>query len=195
MRTCSHRTSAVNSQMNGFIMAHHETIMCQELRSNKGVIVYANISSLLDFVRTLAYPFIIKTSGVRLHTFVTEDVINDEIMIVFEDGEKIQREGLLLRHRSNNNSQNYLPKCDTVVHTKPNTASYTTTSKVLTAAQRDAEIARERGVTVEEVLSHDHFLTSHLFDGDYLCHTRQNQTRGSVVGIYRRWCWCWDWIT
>ena len=73
MRACSYRTSAVNSQMNGFIMEHHKTIMCQEVRSNKGVILYAKVSSLLDFMRTLAYHFIIKVSGVRLHTFVTED--------------------------------------------------------------------------------------------------------------------------
>ena len=38
MRPCSYRTSAVNSQMNGFIMERRETIMCQELGGNKGVI-------------------------------------------------------------------------------------------------------------------------------------------------------------
>ena len=70
-----------------------------------------------------------------------------------------------------NNSQEYLPKCDTVVHTKPNTSSYTTTPKVLAAAQRDTEIARERGIAVEEVLSHDPLLTSHLFDGDFISAT------------------------
>ena len=60
------------------------------------------------------------------------------------------------------------------LHTKPNTASYTTTPKVLAAAQRDTEIARERGVTAEEVLSHDPLLTSHLFDGDFTSATRDN---------------------
>ena len=64
MRACSYRTSAVNSQMNGFIMEHHKTIMCQELRGNKGLILYTNVSSLLDFVRALANPFIIKISAV-----------------------------------------------------------------------------------------------------------------------------------
>ena len=102
-----------------------------------------------------------------MHTFVTEGFINDEIMHLLRNGEKVQREGLFLRHRSSNNSQDYLPKYDTLVHTKPNTASYTTTLKVLAAAQRDTEIARERGITVEEVLSHDHHLTSHLFDGNF----------------------------
>ena len=58
--------------MNGFIMEHHKTIMCQELRGNKGFIYYTNVSSLLDFVRALANPFIIKVSAVRLHTFVTK---------------------------------------------------------------------------------------------------------------------------
>ena len=38
---------------------------------------------------------------------------------------------------------------DTGVDTKPNTASYTTTPKVLAAAPRDIEIARERGMTLE----------------------------------------------
>ena len=74
--------------------------MCQELRSNKGVILYAKVSNLLDFVRTLAYHFIIKVSGVRLHTFVTEDFFNDLLMHVFEDGENVQREGLFFRHRN-----------------------------------------------------------------------------------------------
>ena len=72
MRPCSYRTSAVNSQMNGFIMERHKTVICQELRGNKGVILYSNVSSLLDFVRALANPFIVKVSAVRLHTFVTK---------------------------------------------------------------------------------------------------------------------------
>ena len=74
--------------------------MCQELKGNKAVTFDANISSFLDFVRALANPFIIKASGVRLHTFVTEDFFNEEIMNVFENGEKVQREDLFLRQRS-----------------------------------------------------------------------------------------------
>ena len=71
MRACSYRTSAVNSQMNGFIMEHHKTVMCQELRGNKGVI-FVYQSSLLDLIRALANPFIVKVRAVRLHTFVTK---------------------------------------------------------------------------------------------------------------------------
>ena len=66
-------------------MEHHKTTRNQELRSNKGLICYANVSSLLDFVRALANPFVIKASGVRLHTFVTANVTNDEIINVFEN--------------------------------------------------------------------------------------------------------------
>ena len=54
------------------MMEHHNTIMYQELRSIKAVILDANVSRLLDFVRAVANPFIIKTYGVRLHNFVTE---------------------------------------------------------------------------------------------------------------------------
>ena len=35
------------------------------------------------------------------------------------------------------------------------------------AAQRDNDIARERGMTLEEVFTHGHFPTSPLFDGDF----------------------------
>ena len=51
-----------------------------------------------------------------MHNFATEHLINDEIMDVFENGEKIQTRELVLKtkklavtiHRCN------LPKCDTV---------------------------------------------------------------------------------
>ena len=85
---------------NEWVMEHHKTIMYQELRGKRGVIFDAKVSSLFDFVRALANAFIIKASGVRPHTFVTEDFFNDEIMNVFQNGEKGQREGLFLRHRS-----------------------------------------------------------------------------------------------
>ena len=77
-------------------------------------------------------------------------------------------ESVFLRHKlAVTVHRRNLPNCDTVVDGKPNTASYITTPKVLAAAQRDIEIARERELTLEEVWSHDHHLTSHLFDGDF----------------------------
>ena len=90
--------------------------MNQELRSIKAVIFDANISRLLDFVRAAANPFIVKASGVRLHNFAIGHLINDKIMDVFVNGEKIQTRELVLKtkklavtiHRCN------LPKCDTV---------------------------------------------------------------------------------
>ena len=98
------------------MMEHHKTIIYQELRSITVVIFDANVSRLLDFVRAVANPFIIKASGVRLHNFATGHLINAEIMDVFENGEKIQTRELVLKtkklavtiHRCN------LPKCDTV---------------------------------------------------------------------------------
>ena len=86
----------------------------------------ASVSRLFDFVRAVANPFIIKASGVRLHNFATEHLINDEIMDVFANGEKIQTRKLVFKtkkiavtiHRCN------LPKCDTVgIDTKSNRAS------------------------------------------------------------------------
>ena len=67
-------------------------------------------------MRAVANPFIIKASGVILHNFATEQLINDEIMDVFENGEKKQTRELVLKtkklvvtiYRCN------LPKCGTV---------------------------------------------------------------------------------
>ena len=74
------------------------------------------LTSLLDFVRSVTNPFIMEASGVRLHYFSTEHLINDEIMDLFEKGEKIQTGELVFKtkklavtiHRCN------LPKSDTV---------------------------------------------------------------------------------
>ena len=48
-------------------------------------------------MRTVPNHIIIHVSGVRLHNFATEHVINDEIMAVFESGEKIQTTELVLK--------------------------------------------------------------------------------------------------
>ena len=65
-----------------------------------------------------------------------------------------RRDHLFLRHKLavTIHSRN-LTTYDTVVDIKLDTASYTTTHKVLAAAQRDIEIVRELGITHEEVFS------------------------------------------
>ena len=67
---------------------------------------------------------------------------------VFENGEKVQTGEFVLTTEKlavTIHTRNLL-KCDTVIDTKPNTASYTITPKVLSAAQRDIQIPRERGI-------------------------------------------------
>ena len=67
-------------------------------------------------MRVVRNPFIIKASGFRLHNFAIGNLINDEIMCVFENGENIHTRELVLKtkilaltiHRCN------LPKFDTV---------------------------------------------------------------------------------
>ncbi|MES9879864.1 MAG: hypothetical protein ABW185_03185 [Sedimenticola sp.] len=77
-----------------------------------------------------------------------------------------------------------LPKFDTVIYNKPSRTSCTTTSKVLTAAQRVLEIARERGMTLEEVFMHDHLHTSPLFDGDFSFATPDKSKLMSLLETY-----------
>ena len=73
------------------MIEHHKTIIYQEFKSIRAVIFDAKISRFLDFVLAVANTFIIKASGVRVHNFATEHVINDEIMDVFEKMEKRYR--------------------------------------------------------------------------------------------------------
>ena len=47
------------------MMEHYKTIMYRELRNIKAVIFDANVFRLLDFVRAVANPFIIKDTDER----------------------------------------------------------------------------------------------------------------------------------
>ena len=127
------------------------------------------------------YPVFL-TLCVRLHNFVTEHLINDEIIDVFENGEKIQTRELVLKTKKLAAGVTCRSVTLSVIDTKSNRASYTTISKLLGSAERDIEIARVRGITLAEVFSHDdHLLTSHLFDGDFTY-----VTHGSIGGISQR---------
>jgi len=55
-------------------MEHYKTLIYPELMGNKSVLCYANFFSLLDFVRALANPFIIKAVGVRLYTSLPNEL-------------------------------------------------------------------------------------------------------------------------
>ena len=81
-------------------MEHHKTIMCQVLRGNKGVIFYTNVSSLLDFVQIPSKSLHYQSLCSQTAHLCYEDLFNDEMMNVYENGEKVQREGLFLRQRS-----------------------------------------------------------------------------------------------
>ena len=67
-------------------------------------------------MRAVANPFIIKASGVGLHNFATEHLINAEVMDVFENGEKKQTRELVLKTKklAVTIPMYNLPKCDTV---------------------------------------------------------------------------------
>ncbi|MES9880567.1 MAG: hypothetical protein ABW185_06755 [Sedimenticola sp.] len=168
--------------------------MHHELRGNKAVAFDGNVSRLLDFMQARANPFIITAPGIRLHNFVTEQVVNAEItnrlLKVFENGEnaynQYRRERFILKTKklAVTIPKRNLPKFDSVMDSKTSTTACTTTPKVLAAAQRDIEIARERGMTLEEVFTHDHLPTSPLFDGDFTSATPDKSKLMNVLEAY-----------
>jgi len=52
------------------------------------------------------------------------------------------------------------------------------------AAQRYIEIARESGMIIEEVFTHDHFPTSPLSDGDFTSATPDKTKRMAQLEMY-----------
>ena len=145
------------------MVGHRKTIMYQELRGKKGLSFDANFCSLLDFLRAQANPFINKPLKSDCTTLLPKKfIVSDEILNVFDNADKVyiyRQERCVLKKKklAVTICKLNVPKFDTVVDTKTNTAFYTTTLKVLATAQRDFEIARKRGMTLEEVFTHGHF--------------------------------------
>ena len=163
------------------VMNHRETSMHHELRGNKSVIYNNNMLKLLDFVRERANPFIITVPGIQHHNLVTMQLVTDEIksrlLTVFENGEhfyhQYRQERFILKTKklAVTIPRRNLPRFDTITETK-SSASRITTPKVTAAAQRDLEIARDRGISLDEIFTYDFLLISPLFNGDFTsCHT------------------------
>ena len=158
------------------VMNHRETSMHHELRGNKSVIYNNNMLKLLDFVRERANPFIITVPGIQHHNLVTMQLVTDEIksrlLTVFENGEhfyhQYRQERFILKTKklAVTIPRRNLPRFDTITETK-SSASRITTLKVLAAAQRDLEIARDRGISLDEIFTYDFLLISPLFNGDF----------------------------
>ncbi|MES9884561.1 MAG: hypothetical protein ABW185_27265 [Sedimenticola sp.] len=174
-------TNLFNHLTNAGLMAHLDaTVLHHELRGRKALVFDKNVSRLLDFISQRQNPFAVTTINVSLHNIVTHQMVATEVkarlLSAFEIGEKIyqgyRNERFVLKtvKLSGTISKVKLPRFDTQAAAgqyptgKPKKPVITT--KQLAASVRTVEIAKQRGYTIEQVLSHDLFDTSPLFDGD-----------------------------
>ncbi len=163
---------------NARLMDHLETTIQHELGGRKGLIFDRNVARLLDFVKARENPFIVVAPHVPLYNIVTKHIVNDivkaRLLKALENGDIAYRqfrdERYVVRSKklSVTISKVNLPAFDSQCTTKTNTVPTRTavSAQDIASAQREAEIATLRGMSPEELYSHDLLQSSQLFVGD-----------------------------
>ena len=175
---------------NARLMDHLETSIHHELVGRKGLIFDQNVARLLDYVKARENPFIIQKPGVPLHNFVTKQIVNETIkerlLKVLENGEaayhNFRRERYVIQSKklSCTISKVKLPAFDSQgtnnkSMTDADTSKANVSTKDISCAQREAEIASLRGMSQEEIYTHDLLQSSPLFDGDITTKPNKSQ--------------------
>ncbi len=162
---------------NSRVMDHLETTVQHELIGRKGLIFDQNVVRLLDFVKARGNPFCSLIPHVSLHNLVTKSLVPDNIKVrilkALEHGEEAYQ---LMRNERYKEKQKKLSvtiskvklptfnsKCEatSAPHMKA-----VVTSKDIAMAERDIEVAVMRGMSQDEIYSHDLLNASSLFTGD-----------------------------
>lgn len=173
-------TNLFNNLTNAGLMARLDaTVLHHELHGRKALVFDENVSRLFDFILQRKNPYVV-TMNVPLHNVVTNQMVTTEVktrlLNALENGEKIyqgyRNERFVLKtvKLSGTITKVKLPRFDT--QTDPGKYPTSKPSKAIISAKqvgttvRTVEIAKQRGYTTEQVLSHDLFDASPLFDGD-----------------------------
>ncbi len=149
---------------------HHDLIGQNAENLNK------NVTQLLDFVCGRGNPFIVQAPGIKLHNFVTKQLADDAVAIrllhALENGDRCYKEFRKERFLEKNTklsatiSKRNLPRLDYKSSAETPVTTAVVSQKTLAAAQRDIDIVKERGMSLESIYSHDILPTSIIFEGD-----------------------------
>ena len=166
-RDMMHDTSMNHSEVANI---HHD------LTGSKAVVLHEHVNKLLDFVKGKGNPYVIKAPGIKLQTIVTKQLVNDEVSVrilkLRETGQTLvnafRKERFVDQSKklAYTITKRYLPRMDYNPGSPALTASVSITSKMIASAHRDVDIAKERGMSLPDIYSHDLLPVSPIFEGD-----------------------------
>ena len=172
-------TNILNSLTNEGMMKHLEaTSVHHKLGGRKAMLFYTNVARLFNFLQSRHNEFVITSLNVPLHNIVTQMVATEvtcRFLKAFETGERLYQEFRNERFKTKTvklSATIYkisLPRFDIhvtgdkfLIH-KP-LKTHATNLKQVAAAQHIVEIAKERGKTIKQIMSHDLIYNSPFFD-------------------------------
>jgi hypothetical protein len=158
-------------------MDHSESAAVHhDLVGKKAEHVNKNVAKLLDFVSSRGNPFIIEAPGLKLHNFVTKEVADDAVSMrlcqALQNGDnfyqEFRKERFIEKKKklSATISKRNLPQMNYKPSSENKVPGPTISQNMLASAQRDIDIVRERGMSLELIYSHDFVPNSIIFEGD-----------------------------
>jgi hypothetical protein len=187
-------TSLLNSVTSNHPMNHTECHLQHALSTTRQITFNRNVSKLLDFVLQRQNPYSVTVNvPVPLHNLLTKLAVDRKVaarLLKFhENGERLyrsyRRERLVekIKKISTTISKSKLPRFTDQSQKTPltiETEKKDISSKDMAEAQRNMDIARERGMDLREILSHNLLSASPLFDGDLPAHTNKSILVGEI---------------
>ena len=161
-------------------MNHLETHVHHELRGSTGRQLHMHVNNLIDFIKDKGNPFVVKAPGITpLHNMVTKQMVSDvttaRLLQVKANGEhyltvfrherfvaRTKKISFLIERKS-------LPTMHPVKQSTDQSSAKSKAykGKYTAAAQRDIDIAKERGMPLKDIYGFDLLPSSVIFEGDF----------------------------
>ena len=158
-------------------MDHSESAQVHhDLIGQKAEFFNRNVGRLLDFVSSRGNPYIIPLPGIKLHNFVTKQIAHDDVSArlrhALVNGHKcyqeFRKERFLDKKKklSATISKRNLLTMDYNPHNETTAPAACVSDKILAAAQRNIDILKQRGMSMESIFSYDFLPSSIIFEGN-----------------------------
>ena len=187
-------TNLLNCLTTNQSMDHTECHLQHALSATRRLTFNKNVAKLLDFVLERQNPYSVTVNvPVPLHNVLTRQAVDREVAVrllkCLDNGRRVYRSYRQERFvektkkMSTTISKLKLPKLTDQSKTTPPTVmkeKKDISSKDVAEAQRSMDIAKERGMDLGQILTHDVLTSSPLFDGDLPAHATKSVLVGEI---------------
>lgn len=197
-------TNLLNSLTTNRSMKHTDCHIQHAISPTRRLKFNENVEKLLNFVLERQNPYAVTTSGpVPLHNLLTKLAVDSQVktrlLNCLENGEKTYRSYRQERFVDKMKKisaiipKSKLPRFTDVSQKAPAAVEKNDiTPKDVAAAQRNMDIAKERGMSVQEILGHNILPNSPLFDGDIPAQVNKSPLVGEVESRLDPTQWCFE---